>query len=51
MIEFFQKRDLMVRIFMGLVIFMILALDHPFEGDLGIDPQPYQLIYDHLMKP
>jgi len=37
--------------FMGLVIFMILALDQPFRGDLGIGPQSYQLIYDHLMKP
>ena len=37
--------------FMGLVIFMILALDQPFRGDLGISPQAYQLIYDHLMQP
>ena len=37
--------------FMGLIIFMILALDQPFRGDLGISPQSYQLIYDHLMKP
>jgi hypothetical protein len=37
--------------FMGLIIFMILALDQPFRGDLGITPQAYQLIYDQLMKP
>jgi hypothetical protein len=37
--------------FMGLVIFMILALDQPFRGDLGISSQSYQLIYDHLMQP
>jgi hypothetical protein len=37
--------------FMGLVIFMILALDQPFRGDLGIGPQSYQLIYDNQMKP
>jgi Protein of unknown function (DUF4239) len=37
--------------FMGLIIFMILALDQPFRGDLGIGPQSYQLIYDHLMQP
>ena len=36
--------------FIGLVIFMTLALDHPFRGDLGITAQPYQLIYDQLMK-
>ena len=37
--------------FMGLIIFMILALDQPFRGDLGIGPQSYQLVYDHLMTP
>jgi hypothetical protein len=37
--------------FMGMVIFMTLALDRPFRGDLGVRPEPYQLIYDHLMKP
>ena len=37
--------------FMGLVIFMILALDRPYRGDMGVGPQSYQLIYDQLMKP
>jgi hypothetical protein len=37
--------------FVGLVIFMIFALDRPFRGDLGLGPEPYQLIYDQLMKP
>jgi len=36
--------------FIGLVIFMTLALDLPFRGDLGIGSQPYQLIYEQLMK-
>ncbi len=36
--------------FVGLVIFMIFALDRPFRGDLGLTPDPYQLIYDQLMK-
>jgi hypothetical protein len=36
--------------FVGLVIFVILALDHPFRGDLGIGPEPYRLVYDQLMK-
>ena len=40
----------LLAVFMGLVIFMILALDRPFRGDLGIGPEPYQLIYDQLMK-
>ena len=37
--------------FMGLIIFMIFTLDHPFRGELGVSPEPYQLIYDQLMKP
>jgi len=37
--------------FIGLIIFMIFALDHPFRGELGISSEPYQLIYEQLMKP
>ena len=43
-------RTLLLATFIGLVIFMIFALDRPFRGDLGIGPEPYQLIYDQLMK-
>ena len=42
---------MLLAVFMGLVIFMIFALDRPFRGDLGLGPEPYQLIYDQLMKP
>ena len=41
----------LLAVFMGLVIFMIFALDRPFRGDLGLGADPYQLIYDQLMKP
>ena len=41
----------LLALFIGLVIFMTFALDRPFLGDLGVRPDPYQLIYDHLMKP
>jgi hypothetical protein len=37
--------------FIGLVIFMIFVLDRPFRGGLGLPPEPYQLVYDQLMKP
>jgi len=37
--------------FIASVIFLVLAMDHPFRGDLGISSESYQLIYDHLMKP
>ena len=42
---------LLLAVFIGLIIFMILSLDRPFRGDLGIRADPYQLIYDQLMKP
>jgi len=35
--------------FIASVIFVVLSMDHPFRGDLGISAEPYQLIYDHLM--
>jgi hypothetical protein len=41
----------LLAMFIGLVIFMTFALDRPFRGDLGVRPEPYQLIYDHLMRP
>ena len=41
----------LLAMFIGLVIFMILAFDRPFMGDLGLPAAPYQLIYDQLMKP
>jgi hypothetical protein len=41
---------LLLAVFIGLVIFMILSLDRPFRGDLGIRADSYQLIYDHLMR-
>jgi hypothetical protein len=56
---FFQVGDTLVQkvqvvllaIFIGMIIFIIFALDRPFRGDLGLQPDPYQLIYDQLMKP
>jgi hypothetical protein len=41
---------LLLAVFIGLVILMILSLDRPFRGDLGIRADPFQLIYDQLMK-
>jgi len=42
---------LLLAVFIGLVIFMIFSLDRPFRGNLGIRADPYQLVYDQLMKP
>ena len=35
--------------FIGLVIFMILAIDRPYRGDLGMKATPYEVVYEHLM--
>ena len=35
--------------FIGLVIFMIVALDRPYRGDLGVKPRPYEILYEQLM--
>jgi uncharacterized membrane protein len=32
--------------FIGLVIFLIFALDRPYRGDLGLQPKPYELLYE-----
>lgn len=36
--------------FVGLLLFLIVALDRPFRGDLGISSRSYELVYDQLMK-
>jgi hypothetical protein len=41
----------LLAVFIGLVIFMTLAFDRPFRGDLGMKSEPYQILYDQLMKP
>jgi hypothetical protein len=41
----------LLALFIGLIVFLIAALDRPFHGELGMTPEPYQLIYDQLMRP
>jgi hypothetical protein len=36
--------------FIGMLLFLIFVFDRPFRGELGIGPEPYQLIYDQLMS-
>ena len=36
--------------FLAMVLFVIIALDRPFRGDMGITADSYQLVYDHHMK-
>jgi hypothetical protein len=37
-------------LFLGIVIFMIAALDHPFRGGVSIGPDAIQQVYDSLMN-
>jgi hypothetical protein len=37
--------------FIGLVTFMIFALDHPFRGELGISAEPYEIVDRLVTKP
>ena len=36
--------------FIAMVLFVIIALDRPLRGALGISSQSYELVYDHYMK-
>ena len=40
---------LLLATFIGLIMFMIFALDRPFRGDLGLRADPYRLVFDQLM--
>ncbi|HEX4202521.1 MAG TPA: hypothetical protein VHY59_13465, partial [Chthoniobacterales bacterium] len=35
---------------LGLLIFLIAALDHPFRGEISVGPEAFELVYQHLMK-
>lgn len=38
-------------LFLGIVIFLIAAMDNPFRGEVSIGPDAFQLVYDSTMKP
>jgi len=33
-----------------MALFVIIALDRPYSGGVGIAADPYQLVIDHYMK-
>ena len=49
--RYHQTLVILLAALVGLVIFIIVELDRPFRGDLGLRSDSYQLIYDQLMKP
>jgi hypothetical protein len=36
---------------LGLMIFLLAAMDRPYMGKLAVSSQPFQFVYDQLMKP
>ncbi len=38
-------------LFLGIVIFLIAAMDNPFRGEVSISPDALQSVYNSLMKP
>jgi hypothetical protein len=40
----------MLSFFVGVVIFMIAAMDNPFRGEVSVGPDAFELIYTSLMK-
>jgi len=37
--------------FLGLVIFLIAAMDNPFRGEVSVTPDPFRQVYETLMQP
>jgi hypothetical protein len=35
----------MLSAFLGLLIYLLAALDNPFRGEISVGPQPFQLVY------
>jgi hypothetical protein len=35
---------------LGLMIFLLSAMDHPYLGKISVSLEPFQLVYDDLMK-
>ena len=37
-------------LFLGIMTFLIYAMDHPLQGAVSVGPEPYQSVYDLVMK-
>ena len=36
---------------LGLLIFLLAAMDNPFRGEISVGPEAFELVYEQLMKP
>jgi hypothetical protein len=37
-------------LFLGIMTFLIFAMDRPFQGAISVGPEPFQSVYDFVMK-
>jgi hypothetical protein len=37
-------------LFLGVMTFLIFAMDHPLQGAISVGPEPFQSVYDLVMK-
>jgi hypothetical protein len=35
---------------LGLLIFLMADLDHPFRGEISVSPEAFEVVYEQLMK-
>jgi hypothetical protein len=35
---------------LGLMIFLLAAMDHPYLGNLSVGPDAFQVVYDQTMQ-
>ena len=36
---------------LGLLIFLLAAMDNPFRGGISVSPEAFELLYNQTMKP
>ena len=36
---------------LGLLIFLLAAMDNPFRGEISVGSEAFELVYGQLMKP
>ena len=36
---------------LGLLMFLVAAMDNPFRGEISVGPEAFELVYEELMKP
>ena len=36
---------------LGLLIYLLIDMEHPFSGLISVGPEAFEMVYDQLMKP